>query len=114
MDEVAGLHESINTVIGVSWAVPGAIIAVALSFAPFLLQLRRTTALGFGQGMGAVMIESHRRWLRELAAASWNPAFRLESSGSVRGRLSRLLRILERVERVRFRGSRQDALQKCR
>ncbi len=49
LDEVAGVHESINSVIEMTWAIPGAFMAgvIGLPFVPFLLDLPRRTALGF-------------------------------------------------------------------
>jgi len=45
MDEIVGMHESLNTAIEISWAIPGAIAAaiVALAYIPFLLHLPSTT-----------------------------------------------------------------------
>ena len=41
IDEVAGLHESVNTAIEINWAIPGGIIALLAGayFVPFLLKL---------------------------------------------------------------------------
>jgi hypothetical protein len=49
IDEVAGIHESINTVIEVSWAYPAGILVIVLglSFIPFLLSLERRLAILF-------------------------------------------------------------------
>jgi hypothetical protein len=49
LDEVAGIHETVNSMIEVTWAVPGGIAAllVCLAFIPFLLDLPRRTALRF-------------------------------------------------------------------
>jgi hypothetical protein len=49
VDEVAGVHESINSVIVVSWAIPAAFgtLVVGLAFVPFLLHLPRLIALLF-------------------------------------------------------------------
>ena len=49
VDEIAGVHESINTVIVMTWAIPGAILAffIGLTFVPFLLALPRGTAVRF-------------------------------------------------------------------
>ncbi len=49
IDEVAGVHETINSVIQVTWAIPGGILALGIGFAfvPFLLRLPRRTALLF-------------------------------------------------------------------
>jgi hypothetical protein len=54
VDEVAGVHESINSVIEPTWAIPGAIMAslIGLAFVPFLLHLPRRTALLFGLAGG--------------------------------------------------------------
>ena len=49
LDEVAGLHESLNTAIEMNWAILGAILVmfVAVFFVPFLLALPRRLALLF-------------------------------------------------------------------
>jgi hypothetical protein len=49
VDEVAGIHESINSVIVITWAIPGgaAALVIGLAFIPFLLHLPRRTALLF-------------------------------------------------------------------
>jgi hypothetical protein len=49
VDEVAGVHESINSVIVMSWAIPaaGLSLLIGLAFVPFLLRLPRPTALLF-------------------------------------------------------------------
>jgi hypothetical protein len=41
IDEVVGMHESLNTAIEMSWAIPGAVIAalVGIIYIPFLLHL---------------------------------------------------------------------------
>ena len=46
IDEVAGLHETINSIIEISWAIPAGVLAVmiGLGFAPFLISLPRRTA----------------------------------------------------------------------
>jgi hypothetical protein len=49
MDEVAGIHESINSAIVITWAIPGgaAALLIGLAFVPFLLHLPRPTAVRF-------------------------------------------------------------------
>jgi hypothetical protein len=49
VDEVAGLHESLNTAIEINWAIPGGIlvILVGLAFVPYLLSLKRRLAILF-------------------------------------------------------------------
>jgi hypothetical protein len=49
VDEVAGLHESLNTAIDINWAIPAGIlvILVGLAFVPFLLSLQRRLAILF-------------------------------------------------------------------
>ena len=49
IDEVAGLHESINTAVEISWAYPAAVLVLilGLSFIPFLLSLERRLAVLF-------------------------------------------------------------------
>ncbi|MCF6298518.1 MAG: hypothetical protein L3J01_01410 [Thiomicrorhabdus sp.] len=46
IDEVAGIHETINSIIEISWAIPGGmlVLLLILAFVPFLLQLPRRTA----------------------------------------------------------------------
>ena len=57
LDEVAGVHETINSVIVMTWAIPGAFLALVLglAFVPFLLHLPRRTALHFALA-GAIYI----------------------------------------------------------
>jgi len=45
VDEIAGLHETVKTMIEMSWAIPAEILAllVGLTFVPFLLSLPTTT-----------------------------------------------------------------------
>jgi len=64
IDEIAGLHETFNTLVEINWAVPGGVLAIALGFAltPFLLELHRRTAILFAvSGVvyfgGAVVME---------------------------------------------------------
>jgi hypothetical protein len=49
IDEVAGIHETLNSIIQINWAVPGAILVVlvGVAFVPFLLSLRLRLALLF-------------------------------------------------------------------
>ncbi len=49
IDEIAGLHESLNSVIDVSWAWGGLVVAIVLGiyFLPFLKTLPRTTFRDF-------------------------------------------------------------------
>ena len=49
VDEVAGMHESLNTAIDINWAIPGAILVavVGVLFIPFLLSLERRLAILF-------------------------------------------------------------------
>ncbi len=46
VDEVAGVHETINSITETSWAIPGGILAlmIGLGFTPFLISLPRRTA----------------------------------------------------------------------
>ena len=57
VDEVAGIHETINSIIVMSWAIPAMFLAllIGLAFVPFLLELPRRTALLFGLA-GAVYV----------------------------------------------------------
>ena len=64
IDEVAGLHETLNTAIEMNWAILGAIavLFVGVLFVPFLLAIRRRLALMFMfSGMlyfsGAILVE---------------------------------------------------------
>ena len=49
LDEIAGLHETVNTVIDVTWAIPGGILAllIGLLFVPFLWSLPTGTRNAF-------------------------------------------------------------------
>jgi len=49
IDEIAGLHESFNTVTDATWAIPGGILAllVGLTFFPFLWSLPKATRNAF-------------------------------------------------------------------
>lgn len=49
IDEVAGLHETVNTAIEMSWVIPGGILVIvaALALVPFLLSLDRKLAFLF-------------------------------------------------------------------
>ncbi len=49
LDEIAGLHETVNTVIDVTWAIPGGILAllIGLMFFPFLWSLPAGTRTAF-------------------------------------------------------------------
>jgi len=49
IDEIAGLHETFNSLVKINWAIPGGILAVAIGFmfAPFLFRLHRRTSLLF-------------------------------------------------------------------
>lgn len=57
VDEIAGLHETLNSLIEVSWTIPGMVVAalVAGIYVPFLLSLPRRTAVRFAIG-GAVYL----------------------------------------------------------
>lgn len=48
LDEIAGIHETINSLIVMSWAIPFGILAlvVAAAFVPFVRRLPRTTQNG--------------------------------------------------------------------
>lgn len=49
VDEVAGMHETFNTAVDFTWAIPGGllVLAVGVYFVPFLLALPRATARRF-------------------------------------------------------------------
>lgn len=57
IDEIAGVHETLNSVIDESWAVPGMVLVamVAGAYLPFLAQLDRRTAIRFAIG-GAIFV----------------------------------------------------------
>ena len=64
VDEVAGLHETVHTLIEVNWAIPAAIIVliVGIAFLPFLFSLRRKLAVllilsGILYVSGAIVVE---------------------------------------------------------
>ncbi|MCF7760672.1 MAG: hypothetical protein K9M98_09220 [Cephaloticoccus sp.] len=85
IDEIAGIHETLNSLIDYSWAIPGGIIAtlVGLAYLPFLARLERSTAIQFiiGGGIfvgGAVGVELYTEpfqandELNTLAYNLWN------------------------------------------
>ena len=49
IDEMVGLHETVNSVIEMSWAIPGGLIALAIGviYIPFLMGLPRPTLFRF-------------------------------------------------------------------
>lgn len=64
IDEVAGIHESINSIIVMPWSIPAGIAVgvIGITFVPFLLHLPRATALRFSLAgaaylTGALLIE---------------------------------------------------------
>ena len=64
VDEVAGMHETINTALDINWAIPGGLVALlaGASFIPFLRALPRQRAglyvlSGFVYVSGAIVIE---------------------------------------------------------
>jgi len=71
LDEVAGLHETLNTISPVSWTVPGAVLVgvLGLAYVPFLRHLpartrRRFIVAGIVYVGGAVGVEhATRLWL---------------------------------------------------
>lgn len=97
MDEVAGLHETINSVTPFSWVIPGAIAAAVfgLAYTRFLLHLPpRTRWLFFLSGCvflgGALGVERATDWYKDahqlntLAYNLWNAVEEgLEMSGVV-------------------------------
>lgn len=58
LDEIAGVHESINSVIVMSWAIPAGILAagIGLLFVPFMLHLPRRTAQLFAVAATAYLV----------------------------------------------------------
>lgn len=64
LDEVAGLHETLNTATEINWAIPAAIfvLIVGIAYVPFLLALRRRLAMllilsGVLYFSGALLVE---------------------------------------------------------
>lgn len=57
IDEIAGMHETLNSVIEISWAIPGGVLALFLGgiYLAFLFQLERKTAIQFVIG-GALFV----------------------------------------------------------
>ena len=57
IDEIAGMHETLNSLIEISWAIPGGILVLFLAgvYLAFLLQLERKTAIQFVIG-GALFV----------------------------------------------------------
>lgn len=57
VDEIAGMHESLNSVTEISWAVPGVVVAAVVggAYLMFLLQIERRTAIQFVIG-GAIFL----------------------------------------------------------
>lgn len=57
VDEIAGMHETLNGEIEMSWAIPGGIVAliVGVAYLSFLTKLPRRTAVWFVMG-GAVFV----------------------------------------------------------
>ena len=49
IDEIAGMHEALNTVTEFPWTIPAAVVAavVALIYLPFLIHLPKPTRIGF-------------------------------------------------------------------
>ncbi len=52
VDEIAGMHETLNSVIDVSWAIPGGILALFIGgvYLSFLFQIEKKTAISFVVG----------------------------------------------------------------
>lgn len=57
VDEIAGMHETLNSLIEVSWAIPGGIFALFLAgvYSMFLFQIERDMAIQFVIG-GALFV----------------------------------------------------------
>ncbi len=57
IDEIAGMHETLNSVIEISWAIPGAVVAAMIggAYLTFLAQIPRRTAVQFIIG-GAIFV----------------------------------------------------------
>lgn len=57
IDEIAGMHETLNSVVDFSWTIPAAIVAAMAGgyFIPFLLKLPRHLAVRFALG-GAIYL----------------------------------------------------------
>lgn len=72
IDEIAGMHEALNTVTEFPWTKPAAVVAavVALIYLPFLIHLPKPTRIGFLlAGMlfagGAIGVEHASDWYLE-------------------------------------------------
>lgn len=71
LDEIAGLHETFNSLVAINWAIPGAVLTIFLGFLflPFLLHLEKRTArmfavagfLYFGGAIGVELLASSMR-----------------------------------------------------
>lgn len=57
VDEIAGMHETLNSLIEMSWAIPGGVLVLFLAgvYLAFLIQLERKTAIQFVIG-GALFV----------------------------------------------------------
>lgn len=57
IDEIAGMHETMNSLTEVSWALPGAVVAAVVggAYLAFLVRLDRKTAIQFVIG-GAIFV----------------------------------------------------------
>ena len=73
-DEIAGFHETLNSVVSESWTVPAAIVAAlfSLAYLPFLLRIPRATARRFvfaGAAYlgGAVGVERFSEWFIKVS-----------------------------------------------
>ena len=109
VDEIAGMHESLNSVTEISWAVPGAVVAAMVggAYLMFLLQIERRTAIQFVIGGaiflgGAVGVELytepylHNDQLNTLAYNLWTAVEEGMEMAGVLIFLSALLRFMKR------------------
>jgi hypothetical protein len=108
IDEIAGIHETLNSLGKTSWAIPGGIIAalVGLAYLRFLTQLDRKTAIQFVIGGaifvgGAVGVELYtERYLAndELNTLSYNLWNALEEGMEMAGVLIFLRALLHSMK----------------
>jgi hypothetical protein len=105
IDEVAGLHESLNSAIVPSWALFGGVLVavVALAFIPFLLSLQRRLALMFVVAgviyvAGAIIVELLSEEL-DADSFAYVLAVALEEGLEMLGALLFLYLNLERTQR---------------
>lgn len=95
IDEIAGMHETLNSLIDISWTIPGGIIAgvVGLYFVPFLLKIPRPLAIRFvlagavylGGALGVEVLTDPYLENDELNTLAYNLWTALEESMEIGG-----------------------------